>query len=80
MTTQTSPLTELEQQILSFERKHTVWRFEGHRESAIRERFGMSREEYGLRLLRLIRRQEALAHDPVTVGRLQRRLLARRAA
>jgi hypothetical protein len=74
----TSPLTELDQAILSFERKHTFWAYEGVRESAIREQFGMSREEYGLRLLRLIRREDALAFDPVTVGRLQRRLLARR--
>ena len=75
----TSPaLTELEQQILSFERANTHWAFEGNREQAIRERFGMSREEYGLRVVRLVRREGALAFDAVTVGRLQRRVAARR--
>jgi hypothetical protein len=78
MTTMTPPLTELEQQILSFERMHTHWAYEGHREQAIRERFGMSRDEYALAVVRLLRRPEAEAHDAQTVRRLQRRVAARR--
>lgn len=72
------PLTPLELDILTFERENTHWAFEGHRETAIRERFGMSREEYGLAVVRLIRRPEALAADVLTVRRLQRIVESRR--
>jgi hypothetical protein len=65
-------LTDTERDMLAFERENTWWRYEGRREAAILERFGMSRAEYGLAIVRLIRRPEALAHDPVTTRRLQR--------
>lgn len=63
--------------MLLFERDHTHWLFEGRREQAILDRFGMSREVYGLRLVRLVRRPEAEAFDAQTVRRLRRRLDAR---
>lgn len=66
----TGPLTRLEMEILEFER--TTWRHEGHRLSAILERFGHTPTRYTQIVLALIDRPEALAYDPLNVKRLRR--------
>lgn len=71
-------LTDLEQQILTFE--HQTWRYAGAKEAAIRDRFGLSATRYYQLLSTLIDRPDALAHDPLTVRRLQRLRDARRQA
>lgn len=50
----------------------------GARDTAIRERFGITPTEYHRRLNLLIDRPEALAADPVLVGRLRRMRDSRR--
>lgn len=74
--TGTAPLTERERQILEFEKQW--WKYAGLREQAIRERFAMSVTRYTQVLNALIDREEALAFDPMVVGRLRRMREARR--
>lgn len=71
-------LTPLDRAILDFERENTWWAFEGRRESAIREAFGLDRDIYDLNLYRLIQRPEALVYDSLTVNRLRRRVESKR--
>lgn len=63
-------LTDTERAMLDLERgwfKHA-----GFKESVIHDRFGISATRYYQQLNALIDRPEALAHDPMTVKRLQR--------
>jgi len=69
-------MTDLEISILAFEQSR--WKFAGAKESAIRERFGLSAVRYYQLLGALIDRPDALAHDPLTVKRLRRLRDARR--
>ena len=48
------------------------WRNPGRRESAIRDRFGISAARYHQAVLALLNRPEAWAYAPVTVKRLRR--------
>lgn len=63
-------LTETEAGMLELER--SWWRYPGLKEQAIREKFDLSATAYYQLLVALIERPEALAHDPLTVKRLQR--------
>ncbi|MDR1440986.1 MAG: DUF3263 domain-containing protein [Bifidobacteriaceae bacterium] len=65
-----SRLEDVERRILMFERQH--WRYEGSKEAAIRELFGMEPTRYYELLSRLIGTEEALAFDPQLVKRLRR--------
>jgi hypothetical protein len=69
-------LTEQETAILAFER--SWWSLGGAKESAIRERFGVSTGDYYRLLGELIDRPEAMGHDPLLVRRLRRQRLTRR--
>lgn len=64
------PLSDLEKDLLAFER--AWWREAGVKESAIRERFGMSATRYYALLNDLLERHEAQQHDPLLVRRLRR--------
>jgi len=67
---QVGELTEQERQILEFER---LWfRRPGAKDAAIRQAFGLSATGYYQILSALIRRPEALRHDPLLVNRLLR--------
>jgi hypothetical protein len=70
-------LTDLERDVLTFERGW--WKYAGAKESAIRDRFGLSATHYYQLLNALLDRPEALQHDPQLVLRL-RRLREQRAA
>jgi hypothetical protein len=64
------PLTEVEQAVLALER---AWfRRPGAKAQRIRDELGMPATRYYQLLNALIDRPEALAADPVTVGRLRR--------
>jgi hypothetical protein len=63
-------LTEQDRQILMFERQW--WRYEGSKEQAIRELFGMDASRYYQLLSALIDTDKALAFDPQLVKRLRR--------
>ncbi|MFN2590362.1 MAG: DUF3263 domain-containing protein [Actinomycetota bacterium] len=63
-------------EILDFEREW--WRGSMSKESAIRQRFGISPARYHQFLNRLLDRPEALQHDPMLVRRLRRLREARR--
>jgi hypothetical protein len=69
-------LTEHETEILAFER--SWWSTGGAKETAIRERFGLSAADYYQLLSELIDRPEALDRDPLLVRRLRRQRLSRR--
>jgi Protein of unknown function (DUF3263) len=69
-------LTERQRTMIVFERQW--WRQAGSKEQAIREQFGLSATRYYQMLNQLLDRPEALAFDPLVVGRL-RRLRATRA-
>ncbi|MEO3814670.1 DUF3263 domain-containing protein [Sphaerisporangium sp. B11E5] len=69
-------LTDRERELLHFERQW--WRHAGAKEQAIRETFDISATRYYQLLGQLIARPEAMAHDPMTVKRLQRLRDARR--
>ncbi|MCW2542818.1 MAG: hypothetical protein JWM40_370 [Frankiales bacterium] len=56
--------------MLELERFH--WEHAGAKEQAIRDRLGLSTTAYYQRLNTLIDREDALAHDPLTVKRLRR--------
>ncbi|WP_369140639.1 DUF3263 domain-containing protein [Modestobacter versicolor] len=64
-----------ERDMLAFERQW--WRFPGAKETAIRERFGISPTRYYQVLNALVDRPEALAADPLLVRRLRRMRAAR---
>ena len=69
-------LTPQEREILAFEREW--WRFATAKESAARERFGLSPADYYRTLSQLIDRPESLDHDPLLVRRLRRLRATRR--
>lgn len=63
-------LTDLEQQILTFE--HGRWNHVGAKEQAITDQFGMTTTRYHQLLNRLIDNPAALVADPMLVKRLRR--------
>lgn len=66
----TPQLTERQQAMIVFERQW--WRHAGSKEQAIREQFGLSATRYYQMLNQLLDLPEALAFDPIVVGRLRR--------
>jgi hypothetical protein len=70
-------LTDREKDVLAFERGW--WKHAGAKDTAIRDRFGLSPWRYQQMLRALIDQPEALQHDPQLVNRL-RRLRDQRAA
>ena len=70
-------VSDTEAAMLTFEKKW--WKYAGAKESAVRVQFDMSMTRYYQVLNALIDKPEALAIDPLTVGRL-RRLRAQRQA
>ena len=69
-------LTRREHDMLTFERQW--WRRPGAKETAIRERFGITPTRYYQVLNALVDRPDALASDPLLVGRLRRVRAGRR--
>jgi len=65
-----SGLSELENQILEFER--TWWRYAGAKESSIKELFNLTPPAYYQMLNNLIDREAALMVEPLLVKRLLR--------
>ena len=63
-------LTDEEREILKFESQG--WRQAGAKETAIRDRFGMSWVRYYQKLSRIIQKPAAMDYDPGLVGRLER--------
>ncbi|MGF1661075.1 MAG: DUF3263 domain-containing protein [Kineosporiaceae bacterium] len=63
-------LTDGEREILAFERQW--WKYPGSKETAVRERFGLSPTRYYQVLNALIDQPAALAADPMLVTRLRR--------
>jgi hypothetical protein len=68
-------LTDREIDVLAFER--SWWATGRAKDTAIRERFGLSSTEYYRLLGDLLDRPEALGHDPLLIRRLRRQRLAR---
>lgn len=73
-----SALTERDHQILQFEK--SWYRFEGAKQKAIRDRFGLSPTRYYQLLNSLLDDPAALMAEPVVVRRLQRQRQSRRDA
>jgi hypothetical protein len=69
-------LSRREHEMLTFERQW--WRRAGAKETAIRDRFGVPPTRYYQVLNTLVDRPDALAADPLLVGRLRRLRSARR--
>ena len=69
-------LTDRELAILDFER--TPWEVAGSKESAIRERFGISPSRYYQIRDSLLDRHDALEYDPLLVRRLRKSRIKRR--
>lgn len=65
-----SGLSARDARILGFERQW--WRHVGAKEEAIRQEFGLSAARYYQLLNALIDSPDAVRHDPMLVGRLQR--------
>lgn len=65
-----SGLPQRDARILDFER--AWWRHAGAKEEAIRSEFGLSAARYYQLLNSLIDSPDAVRHDPMLVGRLQR--------
>jgi hypothetical protein len=63
-------LTERQRRMIVFERQW--WRHAGSKEQAIRQQFDLSATRYYQMLNQLLDRPEALAFDPIVVGRLRR--------
>lgn len=63
-------LSEREQAILAFERQW--WKYQGAKEQAIRELFGMSSTRYYQLLNKLMDKQTAMSADPMLVKRLRK--------
>lgn len=70
-------LTDVEQEILAFER--SWWKYPGAKDAAIMDRFGLTATRYYQRLNDLIDRPEAQVFDAMLVKRLRRLRDARRA-
>jgi hypothetical protein len=70
-------LSDRDRAILAFEKQW--WRFEGAKQQAIEQRFGLSATRYYQVLNRLLDDPAALAAEPVVVRRLQRQRQSRRA-
>lgn len=70
-------LGDVEVAILAFEKKR--WKHAGAKEATVRDEFGMSMTRYYQVLNALLDNPEALAADPLTVGRLRRLRAARQA-
>jgi hypothetical protein len=68
-------LSRREHEMLAFERQW--WRRPGAKETAIRDRFGVTPTRYYQVLNALVDRPDALAADPLLVQRLRRLRLAR---
>jgi hypothetical protein len=68
-------LSRREHEMLTFERQW--WRRAGAKETAIRDRFGVTPTRYYQVLNALVDRPDALAADPLLVRRLRRLRLAR---
>jgi hypothetical protein len=68
-------LSRREHEMLTFERQW--WRRPGAKETAIRDRFGVTPTRYYQVLNALVDRPDALASDPLLVQRLRRLRLAR---
>lgn len=68
-------LDERDLEILDFERQW--WEYAGAKETAIRERFGMTAIRYYQRLSWIIDQPQALTHDGLLVKRLRRARLTR---
>jgi hypothetical protein len=68
-------LVERDLEILDFERDW--WRYDGAKETAIREQFGIDAVRYYQRLNWIIDQPQALDHDALLVKRLRRTRLAR---
>jgi hypothetical protein len=68
-------LSRREHEMLTFERHW--WRQAGAKETAIRDRFGVTPTRYYQVLNALVDRPDALAEDPLLVRRLRRLRLAR---
>ena len=68
-------LSRREHEMLTFERQW--WRRPGAKETAIRDRFGVTPTRYYKVLNALVDRPDALAADPLLVRRLRRLRLAR---
>ncbi|TIC81953.1 DUF3263 domain-containing protein [Nocardioides sp. GY 10127] len=68
-------LSQRDLEILEFER--LWWKYAGAKETAVREKFGMSSTRYYQVLNALIDRPEALEADPLLVRRLRRMRAAR---
>ena len=71
-------LSDSDLAILEFEREW--WRHRIPKDRAVRERLGLSGTRYHQLLNSLIDRPDALAYDPMLVGRLRRLREARRRA
>lgn len=69
-------LTDQQREILDFEK--TWWKYAGAKETAVRERFGISMVGYYQQLNAILELPQAMAHDPFTVKRLRRLRDARR--
>lgn len=63
-------LSDRDQQILAFEARW--WKHAGSKEQAIRDTFGLSSTRYYQLLNALLDNPDALAEDPVLIGRLRR--------
>lgn len=72
----TAELKDLERELLDFERQR--WRYLGAKETAVRERFGLSLTRHSQMVNELIDRPEALEYDAQLVNRLRRLRDARR--
>jgi hypothetical protein len=70
-------LTPPERALLDFERSWWLGPAGKTKAQAIRDRLGISPSAYRGRLARLVDSEAALAYDPLLVGRLRRRRLAR---
>lgn len=68
-------LSPREREILTVEREW--WKYADVKETAIRERLGLTPEDFYRTLTALIDHPGALAHDPLLVRRLRRQRLAR---
>jgi hypothetical protein len=70
------PLSDTDRAIIQFEREW--WRRRIPKERAVRERLGLSPTRYHQLLNSLLDRPDALAFDPMLIGRLRRLREARR--
>jgi hypothetical protein len=70
VSSRTPALSDLEQEVLAFERQW--FKAAGSKEAAIRDRFGWSSTRHHQVVVQLLHHPAALAHDPVTVNRLRR--------